>query len=104
MCFQVNPETGVGVKTMFSIEASEFQDEDVPLSYTFGYRHVNAEKTRWFKKISSTIPAVNSLLPSSKEGIVIVVEVCDAFETCTVAETPEPIEVKFEELTTKDIV
>ena len=100
----MNPETGVGVKTMFSIEASEFQDEDVPLSYTFGYRHGNAEKTRWFKKISSTIPAVNSLLPSSKEGIVIVVEVCDAFETCTVAETPEPIEVKFEELTTKDIV
>ena len=94
----------MGVKTVFSIEASEFQDEDVPLSYTFGYRHDNTERIRWIKKISSTIPVVNSLLPSSKDGIVLVVEVCDAFETCTVAESPEPVEVKFEELTTKDIV
>ena len=100
----MNPGTGVGVKTVFSIEASEFQDEDVPLSYTFGYRHDNIERIRWIKKISSTIPVVNSLLPSSKDGIVLVVEVCDAFETCTVAESPEPVEVIFEELTTKDIV
>ena len=89
---------------MFSIEASEFQDEDVPLFYSFGYRHDNSEKIRWFKKISSSIPIVKSLLPSSKDGIIIVIEVCDAFDTCTTEESTEATAVSFEELTTKDIM
>ena len=89
---------------MFSIEASEFQDEDVPLFYSFGYRHKDSEKVRWFKKISSSIPTVKSLLPTSKKGIIIVIEVCDAFDTCITAESTKPTQVSFEKLTTLDIM
>ena len=34
----VTPEKGQGVKTKFTIEASDFYDEDVPLTYKFGYK------------------------------------------------------------------
>ena len=100
---QVNPETGIAMKTMFNIEASDFQDEDVPLSYSFGYRHLNSENVRWFKKISSSVPTVRSLLPSSKQGILMVLDVCDSFDTCTKVESQNSMTVKFEELSIEDI-
>ena len=91
------------MKNRFQIKAVDFQDEDLPLFYSFGYRHQNEDYVRWFKKLSSSLPEVSTHLPASQEGIVPVIEVCDSFEACVVAEGKEILEVEFQALSREDI-
>ena len=101
---EVSPATGQGVRTVFTIEAVDFQDEDTPLSYKFGFRERQEEKISWFKKISSSLPTIESYLPASKNGLIIVVEVCDAFEACLTTESSSAISVTAEDLTDEEIL
>ena len=101
---EVSPASGKGVKTFFTIEAVDFQDEDTPLSYKFGFRESQEEKISWFKKISSSLPTIESYLPASRKGLIIVVEVCDAFEACLTTESSSAISVTAEDLTDEEIL
>ena len=104
----ITPASGQGVKTMFTIEAANFHDEDVPLSYRFGYREDGGrERGRivWFKRISSSHPSVQTLLPASEAaGLTIVVEVCDAFETCVSVESEQRLVVAAAELADSELL
>ena len=94
---------------MFTIEAANFHDEDVPLSYRFGYREAEGQEQRgrvvWFKRISSSHPSVQTLLPASEAaGLTIVVEVCDAFETCVSVESEQRLAVAASELADSELL
>ena len=65
----VSPASGKGVKTVFNIEAIDFNDEDIPLSYQFGYKKAKAKKIHWFKKISSSLPSFDTKLPAAEVEI-----------------------------------
>ena len=65
----VSPASGKGVKTVFNIEAIDFNDEDIPLSYQFGYKKAKAKKIQWFKKISSSLPSFDTKLPAAEVEI-----------------------------------
>ena len=101
---EVSPASGQGVRTVFTIEAVDFQDADTPLTYRFGLRDSKEEKVSWFKRISSSLPSVQTFLPASKNGLIIVVEVCDAFEACVTTETKSAVTVKAEQLTEEEIL
>ena len=101
---EVNPASGQGVKTVFTIEAMDFQDEDTPLSYKFGFRESNEKKINWFKKISSSLPTIESYLPASSTGLIIVVEVCDAFDACITKESDSAVTVTAEDLSDEEIL
>ena len=101
----VTPATGDGVKTLFTIEAVNFHDEDVPLQYNFGYKDSKDRKVTWIKKISSSLPSIETVLPATESGLTLVVKVCDAFETCTTVETEEnQVKVKAADLSDDDIL
>ena len=101
---EVSPTSGQGVRTVFTIEAVDFQDADTPLTYRFGLRDSKEEKVSWFKRISSSLPSVQTFLPASRNGLIIVVEVCDAFEACVTTETKSAVTVTAEQLTEEEIL
>ena len=101
---EVTPATGQGVRTVFTIEAVDFQDADTPLSFRFGLRDSQEEKVSWFKRISSSLPSIQTFLPASRNGLIIVVEVCDAFEACVTSETKSAVTVTAEQLTEEEIL
>lgn len=99
-----SPASGHGVKTLFTVEAVDFHDDDVPLTYKFGYKNTKAKKIVWFKKVSSSLPSIETLLPASKNGLTLAVEVCDAFETCVTAESETSVRVNPADLTNDEIL
>ena len=101
---EVSPATGQGVKTVFTIEAVDFQDEDTPLTYKFGFRESQEKKISWFKKISSSLPTTETYLPASSRGLIIVLEVCDAFDACLTKESTTAVTVTAEDLSDEEIL
>ena len=99
----VTPEKGQGVKTKFTIEASDFYDEDVPLSYKFGYKKNETDDVVWFKKISSSVPSIETFLPATEAALEIIVEVCDAFDICVTEKSPK-VAVSAAELSDEEIL
>ena len=99
----VTPQKGQGAKTKFTIEASDFYDEDVPLTYSFGYKKAGYEDIVWFKKISSSVPSIETLLPASETYLQIYVKVCDAFDIC-LTEKSERIDVTADDLSDDEIL
>ena len=99
------PESGEGVKTLFTIEAVDFHDDDTPLTYKFGYRNSQSEKIVWFKKVSSSLPSIETLLPASgDQGLVLWVEVCDADETCVTVQSDSSVRVSAGDLSEDDVL
>ena len=100
---KVVPASGSAMKTNFTIEASGFQDTDLPLTYNFGYRDEASDQVTWLGRVTDGAPVVETFLPASQSGIVGVVEVCDSYQACTTTETPETISVTLQKFTDQDI-
>ena len=99
----VSPTSGEAMRTVFTVTATDFHDEDTPLVYSFSYRHLGSPNLHPLKRVTSSLPVIRVRLPGSPEGLAagpvqVVVRVCDALEACTeaVSETLEVAMVKLE--------
>ena len=98
----ISPASGEAMRTLFTINANGFHDEDIPLVYTFSYRHAGSSKLSMLRRITSSLPVLETRLPATTAGIQVVVDVCDALQACTQAES-SIIDVSLVKLEVEDI-
>ena len=101
----LSPQSGTAVQTVFTLTAADWQDEDVPLTFTFGYRQADGREISWLGNAAvSGLPRLEAVLPASRAGLVGVVRVCDSTGSCSTAEADTVTEVQQQPLTTAQIM
>ena len=98
----VSPMSGEAMRDLFTLSAAGFHDSDVPLVYTFSFRHLGRSEVVLLQRLTSSLPEVEVRLPYSSSGIEILVEVCDALDACTEA-VSEVVDVSVMLLDLEDI-